>query len=87
LTISGEDAEMSKVQESEGVWIPRPVDDSKIGLSNDLSSMTTKFAEHFHDSWSSRKLEKGWIYGELYSRRELTHPRLLPFRSLKDYVS
>jgi ryanodine receptor 2 len=87
LTSSGEDAELTKVQEGEGIWVPQPVDDSKLGLPGDLNAMTTKFAEHFHDSWSSRKLEKGWVYGELYSRRELKHPRLLPFRLLKEYVS
>ena len=47
--------------------------------------MTVKFAEHFHDSWAMRKLEKGWVHGELYSRQNLTHPRLLPFALLHDY--
>jgi hypothetical protein len=87
LTSSGEDAELAKAQEADGLWVPRPLDDSKIGLPSDLSAMTNKFAEHFHDSWAARKIEKGWTHGELYSRREMTHPRLLPFRTLKEYVS
>ncbi len=57
---------MAKTQEGEGVWVPRPVDDSKIGLPNEIQPMKVKFAEHFHDSWSARKLEKGWTHGELY---------------------
>ncbi|KAI6237110.1 hypothetical protein M3Y95_00230500 [Aphelenchoides besseyi] len=85
LTAGSENAELAKVQEGEGVWVPRPVDDSKIGLPSDLNVMTNKFAQHFHDSWAAKKLEKGWIFGELYSRAELTHPRLLPFRALKEY--
>ena len=85
-SMGGERQEMAKAQEmSEGVWIPRPVDDSKVGLPNELQPMKLRFAEHFHDSWSARKLEKGWIHGELYSRRQLTHPRLLPYALLQEY--
>lgn len=80
----------SKPQEKEkkegyGIWIPEPVNDSKIGLSNELTAMTTKFAEHFHDSWAARKLEKGWKHGELYSRQVQSHPRLVPFAQLQPY--
>lgn len=67
--------------------MPRPADDSRIGLNNELNAMTQKFAEHFHDSWAARKMEKGWVHGELYSRKELTHPRLVPFNRLQEYVS
>uniref|UniRef100_A0A914BY34 Uncharacterized protein n=1 Tax=Acrobeloides nanus TaxID=290746 RepID=A0A914BY34_9BILA len=85
LTTGGEKAELAKAREEEGVWVPKPVDDSKLALDNNLNVMTSKFAEHFHDSWASRKIEKGWGYGEIYSRTNLTHPRLLPFSLLKDY--
>ncbi|KAI6242082.1 Ryanodine receptor 1 [Aphelenchoides fujianensis] len=84
LTAGTENAELAKAQEGEGVWVPRPVDDSKIGLPSDVTSMPNKFAEHFHNSWSARKLEKGWTYGEYYSRDQLTHPRLVPFKQLQD---
>ncbi|VDM84651.1 unnamed protein product [Strongylus vulgaris] len=47
--------------------------------------MTDTFAEHFHDSWATRKLEKGWTHGDFYSRQQLTHPRLKPFSLLKDF--
>lgn len=59
LTTGGEKAELAKAREEEGAWIPKPVDDSKIGLgSNEMTTMTVKFAEHFHDSWASRKASK-----------------------------
>ncbi|VDM37968.1 unnamed protein product [Toxocara canis] len=85
LTVVGEDAEMVKARIDNGVWVPKPVDVSKYELNNELIAMTAKFAEHFHDSWSTRKLEKGWRHGELYSRQNLTHPRLKPFDLLKDF--
>ncbi|KAE9549703.1 hypothetical protein FO519_007091 [Halicephalobus sp. NKZ332] len=84
LTSGGEKAELAKVQEDEGTWIPKPVDDSKVGLNNELNTMVMKFAEHFHDSWAARKLEKGWSHGELYSRSKMVHPRLVPFSMLKE---
>ncbi|KAL3078921.1 hypothetical protein niasHS_014703 [Heterodera schachtii] len=83
--LTSERAELAKVHESEGVWVPRPTDDSRIALNNELKAMKQKFSEHFHDSWASRKMEKGWVYGQLYSRKDLTHPRLVPFSRLQDY--
>uniref|UniRef100_A0A1I7Z2U2 B30.2/SPRY domain-containing protein n=1 Tax=Steinernema glaseri TaxID=37863 RepID=A0A1I7Z2U2_9BILA len=85
LTTGGEDAEMVKARQDDGLWVPKPVDVSGVELQSDLATMTGRFAEHFHDSWASRKLEKGWSFGEFYSREKLTHPRLKPFSLLKDY--
>uniref|UniRef100_A0A9J2Q184 Uncharacterized protein n=1 Tax=Ascaris lumbricoides TaxID=6252 RepID=A0A9J2Q184_ASCLU len=85
LTVVGEDAEMVKAKNDRGVWVPKPVDVTNFELNNELNAMTAKFAEHFHDSWSSRKLDKGWHHGDLYSRQNLTHPRLKPFSLLKDF--
>uniref|UniRef100_A0A914H250 Ryanodine receptor n=1 Tax=Globodera rostochiensis TaxID=31243 RepID=A0A914H250_GLORO len=83
--LTSERAELAKVHESEGVWVPRPAGDSSTVLNNELKVMKQKFAEHFHDSWAARKMEKGWVHGQLYSRKELTHPRLVPFSRLQDY--
>jgi hypothetical protein len=43
-----------------GVWKPEPIDVSSVNLNNELSAMTLKFAEHFHDSWASRKVGR-WM--------------------------
>lgn len=85
LTSGSEDTELAKVKEDEGTWSPKPIPIDNIVLKNELNDMINKFAEHFHDSWSARKLEKGWKFAELYSRAEKTHPRLKPFKLLKDY--
>ncbi|CAJ0581879.1 unnamed protein product, partial [Mesorhabditis spiculigera] len=84
LTQSIEDQKLF-AGEDEGTWVPRPTDLSRHELGNELNTMVTKFAEHFHDSWASRKLEKGWAYDELYSRPNQTHPRLKPFAQLRDF--
>ncbi|GMR59737.1 hypothetical protein PMAYCL1PPCAC_29932, partial [Pristionchus mayeri] len=85
LTTGSDDIAKVKDQMEEGAWIPRTVDVSKFELNTDLNQMCVKFAEHFHDSWASRKLDKGWVHGELYSRITNTHPRLKPFSQLRDF--
>uniref|UniRef100_A0A158P902 Ryanodine receptor 44F n=1 Tax=Angiostrongylus cantonensis TaxID=6313 RepID=A0A158P902_ANGCA len=85
LTTSGEDAPKLKEKLDDGAWVPKQVEVSYSDLPKDLQTMTEKFAEHFHDSWASRKLEKGWVYGDLYSRQNCTHPRLKPFSLLRDF--
>ena len=87
LTSGSKKTELEKALENEGgMWNPCPVVDSRVGLTNELNAMTTKFAEHFHDSWAACKLEKGWKHGVLYSRQMFTHPRLVPFSLLQPYV-
>ncbi|KRY59582.1 Ryanodine receptor 44F [Trichinella britovi] len=67
------------------VWRPHPVDASNVQLSVNLQNLVQRFAQHFHDSWASRKLEKGWRNDDIYSRTNCTHPRLKPFGMLKEF--
>ncbi|KAK6101668.1 RIH domain family protein [Brugia pahangi] len=85
LTTTGDDTDKIQKTKDRGIWNPDPVDVSEVQFDDDLKSVVAKFAEHFHDSWASRKIEKGWNYGELYSRQALTHPRLKPFVFLPDF--
>ncbi|VDK67237.1 unnamed protein product [Onchocerca ochengi] len=85
LTTTSDTKDKIQKTKDHGVWNPDPVDVSGIYFDDDLVSVIAKFAEHFHDSWASRKIEKGWNYGELYSRQALTHPRLKPFAFLPDF--
>ncbi|VDN03294.1 unnamed protein product [Thelazia callipaeda] len=85
LTKASDDMDKTQKANDRGVWSPEPVDVGKVRLSDDLKSVISKFAEHFHNSWASRKLDKGWTFGELYSRQSQTHPRLKPFALLLDF--
>jgi hypothetical protein len=67
-------------------YIPQPIDTSRIQLSNDLNNIVQKFSEHYHDAWARHRLEQGWIYGEVRSDMNKTHPRLKPYNMLNDYV-
>ncbi|PIO65368.1 ryR domain protein, partial [Teladorsagia circumcincta] len=85
LTSGGDDTTKLKEIVDDSGWVPKTVDVSRVDLPRDLQSMTEAFAEHFHDSWASRKIEKGWVHGDLYSRQNLTHPRLKPYSQLKEF--
>lgn len=62
LTTVADDVLNTKEQQEEGVWIPRTTDISSVTLSPDLNRMTEAFAEHFHDSWASRKVCIRFLY-------------------------
>ncbi len=68
-------------------WVPSPVDVTQAVVPQELAIIVNKFAEHFHDSWASKKLDKGWQHAEVYSRKGQMHPRLKPFSTLQDFVS
>ena len=48
---------------------PRPVDNSKIELSDDLPALTEQLAENAHDHWAKRRIAEGWELGRGARRR------------------
>ncbi|KAM7298254.1 ryanodine receptor [Ixodes scapularis] len=68
-----------------GPYVPEPVNTSGIQLSQDLHNIVQRFSEHFHDAWATRKMERGWQYGERWNDDVKTHPRLKPYNLLTDY--
>ena len=58
-----------------------------IQVNSELNNLITKFSEHYHDAWASRKLENGWKFGDQYSWNDKIHPRLKPYSHLSEYVS
>ena len=38
--------------------------------------------EELHGSWMQSYLSMGWVYGEIYSREDRTHPDLVPYSEL-----
>ncbi|CAN7995814.1 unnamed protein product [Ixodes hexagonus] len=68
-----------------GPYVPEPVNTNGIQLSQDLHNIVQRFSEHFHDAWATRKMERGWQYGERWNDDVKTHPRLKPYNLLTDY--
>ncbi|HEC66441.1 MAG TPA: hypothetical protein ENI23_14235 [bacterium] len=41
-------------------------------------------AEKSHESWMARKVNEGWVYGEIKDVEKKTHPDLVPFDQLPE---
>ena len=49
-------------------------------MQNDLE----RIAENVHDAWAQERLRQGWRYGSVYSRKDKTHPSLIPYGELTE---
>lgn len=49
-------------------------------IQNDLE----RIAENVHDAWAQERLRQGWRYGSAYSRKDRTHPSLIPYGELTE---
>ncbi|KAJ8309071.1 hypothetical protein KUTeg_013945 [Tegillarca granosa] len=70
--------------DSDRVYNPRPIDTSRVILTQSLESAINKFAEHYHDCWALKKIDAGWIYGTTYDEDRKMHPMLKPYHLLDD---
>lgn len=85
LSKSTEDTLHNKIIRQEGPYVPQPVDIGNTSLTGELVNLINRFAEHYHDLWSQRKLESGWTFAEQWSLERKMHPRLKPYYMLNDY--
>jgi len=63
---------------------PKPIDVSKIVLSDDLLALTERLAENAHDNWAARRIGEGWTYGPQRDDDAKLHPDLIPYADLPD---
>ena len=56
-----------------------------VDLDQDITDLVSKFSEHYHDAWASRKQENGWTYGDTRNDESKLHPRLKPYNMLSEY--
>lgn len=63
---------------------PKPIDTSRVALSNDLVDLTEKLAENAHDVWARQRMAEGWTYGPQRDDARRKHPDLVPYNKLPD---
>ncbi|BFZ07812.1 hypothetical protein BsWGS_10847 [Bradybaena similaris] len=68
----------------DGAYNPKPIDTSRVNLTQSLESAVSKYAEHFHDCWAVKKIELGWQFGNTYDDDRKIHPLLKPYHLLDD---
>lgn len=66
------------------MYTPRPIDTSKIVLSDELMQLTEKLAENVHENWSAGRVAEGWVYGETRDDVKKTTPCLIPYADLPE---
>ena len=71
------------------MYTPKPVDTSKIELTDELIKLTEIIAENVHEVWAQQRIQQGWTYGEKRDGDKKTTPCLVPYSELseeeKDY--
>jgi ryanodine receptor 2 len=66
------------------MYVPNPIDTSKVELTSDLLKLTELLAENVHDTWAAQRMAEGWTYGP--ERNEVTkkHSCLVLYEELPE---
>jgi len=63
---------------------PKPVDTSRVRLTDSLLELTELLAENTHEVWARQRLEDGWTYGPERDDEGKRHPCLIPYDELPE---
>ena len=66
------------------MYIPAPIDTSKIDLPSELDALMEKIAENVHENWAVGRINDGWVYGEERHDVKKTTPCLVPYSALSE---
>lgn len=66
------------------MYTPKPIDTSKIMLSDELIELTEMIAANVHDVWAVGRIKEGWTYGEDKDPDKMTTPCLVPYDELPE---
>jgi class 3 adenylate cyclase len=69
---------------SDTPYKPRPLDTSRIQLSEDVLGLAEVFAENNHEVWARERVKQGWTYGTHRDDGTKQHPCLIPYKDLSD---
>lgn len=65
-------------------FVPTPIETSGIQLPSFATEIHQKFAENLHELWAMRKIDLGWIFGEVRNEKSRRHPCLTSFELLPE---
>ncbi|KAB7495833.1 Ryanodine receptor [Armadillidium nasatum] len=80
LTKGYEDELYNPASCADGPYAPMPIETTQVELDTDITDLLSKFSEHYHDAWASRKQENGWTYAEAYNDQEKLHSKTQTFQ-------
>jgi hypothetical protein len=66
------------------VYHPKPIDSSRIELSDEILQLSERLARNAHDIWAGLRLSEGWTWGPQRNDAEKKHPNLVPYEQLSE---
>ncbi len=63
---------------------PKPIDTSKVKLTEDILDLTERLAENTHAVWARQRLADGWRYGPRRDDVRKEHPSLVRYAELSE---
>ena len=66
------------------MYQPKPIDTSKIRLSDDLHGLIELLAKNAHDNWALKRIAEGWVFGPNRDDANKRHPDLIPYSDLPE---
>ncbi|HEX9918752.1 MAG TPA: RyR domain-containing protein, partial [Pyrinomonadaceae bacterium] len=63
---------------------PRPIDTSRVTLSEDVLELTELLAKNTHENWARQRLSEHWRYGAQRDDERLEHPGLVSYEELSE---
>lgn len=69
---------------SDKTYIPKPLDTSKVQLTDEIVRLTELFAANAHDVWAQQRKLEGWVFGPERDDDNKLHPSLIPYEQLPE---
>ena len=66
------------------MYVPKPVDTSRISLPDELTELTERIAENVHENWAAGRIREGWVYGNVRNDEAKATPCLIPYDQLPE---
>jgi len=66
------------------MYQPKPIDTSRIELSDDLQDLIEVLAKNAHDNWALQRMDEGWVFGPSRDDEAKKHPDLIPYDELPE---
>lgn len=63
---------------------PKPIDTSRVQLSEDLQRLIERLAENTHELWAQQRMADGWRHGPERNDTRKEHPSLVPYNQLSE---
>ncbi len=65
-------------------YIPKPIDTTKVMLSEDILDLTELLAKNTHEVWAQQRIKDGWTYGDKKDDSLKQTPCMIPYEDLPE---